>query len=141
MWPFKSYKLGQLKKLETISIDEFKEHPVWVCDLSGESKKGYDETSIRPILEDVNITSGLERKFVSVEFLIKIVDKDIWGTASYLNKKQITSIGLWLDKSWKTIHEANLLEEDVIIEVVPEIHGKKGVKYMYNPKTVKAEKI
>jgi hypothetical protein len=133
MWPFKRYRLGELKKLEKMRIRDFKDHPVWVCDLSGESTRGHDETSIRPLLDEVDVTPRFARRFVSVELLIRIPETDTWGTASYQDKDTLSTLGFWIENSWQTPSEAGLAENEVKIEAIASIGGQKSVRFVLRP--------
>ncbi|NRA36547.1 MAG: hypothetical protein HRU15_00260 [Planctomycetes bacterium] len=139
MWPFKKIDLGELKILDDVTIDDFRQHNVWVCDLSGENKDGYDETAIKPILNDDGVTSASCRKFVSTEFLVWIPSLQLFGTATYHNRKTIANIGIQNGNKIMTPHECKLNRDEIlIIESIPSFFGKNQVTFQFDYKTAKA---
>jgi hypothetical protein len=141
MWPFRSYRLGKLKNLTDVTIEDFRRHHIWVCDLSGEGKKGHDETSIRPLLEEADITPRLARRFASLEFLTRLPSTDVWGSASYFDKASIRSVGFWVNGGWHRPGQAGLAAEGLIFEVVPRFGGAESVQFAYNTKTGGADRV
>ena len=100
MWPFRKYELGALKRADDITLEDMREHPVWVNDLSGEGVEGHDEDSQRPILGDVKVTRSIARQFLWVCILVRVVGTDIYGAAGFERDGTLQDVALWVDGQW-----------------------------------------
>lgn len=131
----KRNSLGPLKRLEDITLQDMRENPIWVCDLSGEWEEGYDETSQRPLTEANHVTEDMLDEFVSVSVLIKFTNSDEWGSADVDENGNLCALAVWRENEWIDGRHAFDGKEQVELEVIPVILGGDTHHYVYCPKT------
>jgi hypothetical protein len=131
----KAFQLGNLKRLEDMSLSDFTEHPIWVADLSGECDDGFDETSQRPVVGTCDVTKSMLKEFVSVSVLIAISGTDIQGTADVSEDLNLSTLCLWQDDEWKSPKEIRGFPEDAHVEVIPTIEGQENLRLSYDPRS------
>jgi len=127
----KEYQLGSLKSLEEITIDEMIQYPIWVNDLSGEDHEDFDETSIRPLLDNKNITSELVNEFFEVSVLVKHVESGIFCSVIVQEDSRFSILSAWKDGQWvepKKIFNMNKID----LLLFPSIDGVEGRSITYN---------
>ncbi|MDR0321415.1 MAG: hypothetical protein LBI28_07910 [Treponema sp.] len=125
------YKLGSIKNLDQITIDEQKEYKIWVNDLSGESESGFDESSIRPLLECDKITKTLIGDFFLVYILVKIVDTEIYGSAIVSEAGNLETIAIWYENSWKEIEDIYSNDKKIYLENLVPIFDENNCVFEY----------
>lgn len=124
--------LGNLKKLEEMTIHDYFHHPIWVNDLSGESKRGFDETSERPYLGNDSVSRALFSQFFQVSVLVKI-DSQFDGVAYFMGKDEIFTLSVWHEGKWKDPTEV-IIKEEVEVVCVPMMFGCCNETYIFNLK-------
>jgi hypothetical protein len=127
------YVFGNLVTLDDITIEDMELNKIWVNDLSGEDEDGFDETSIRPLLNKNNITKEMFKHFVEISILIKIKDTEMYGSANINEDGNIEAISIWHDNLWENIE--NIYENNGKIylnNLVPIFNEKDNVyEYIY----------
>jgi len=128
---FSKFNLGELKNLDDITIDDMKENPIWVNDLSGETVEGYDESSERPVLNTNNVTKKLISKFFSVTILIYCDELKLHGAANVESLTETSTLVFWKDRKWQENNDF-IERESITIKCIPEINGAKDFNFKYN---------
>ena len=134
-------ELGELKKLDDISLEDMKNYPVWVNDLSGENIEEFDETSERPIINNISISKHLVKKFVSVTVLTKIENSEDYATVNYERDGTFVDLCPWKDGKWSNIQTVFPELGTIKLESLVEIEGIKLAKINYDLQKDKGELI
>jgi hypothetical protein len=129
-----SYQLGANKQLEKFVLDDMKEYPVWVNDLSGEFEDGFDESSQRPIIGEINVNKRFAREFLTVTILVKDSDSNIYATVNYEQDGTFSTLCIWQDNSWIGSDDLFPNLESKIFIAIPQIEGIKEARIKYNLK-------
>jgi hypothetical protein len=95
-----SILLGNLVRLEDLTGEDFLRHPVWVNDLSAESIFGFDETSVRPVLEEVSVTREMALHFLELSIALREIRSGLLFTANYREDGQLDCVAAWKDGNW-----------------------------------------
>ena len=127
--------LGNLVNLGDVSGADFLRHPVWVNDLSGEGNAAFDETSVRPVLEEINVTPQFRRRFVSVSIALRDVGSNELVTADYLESGELECVMRWQSDQWCDQNTR------VVLEAVPMIEGRSRMRFEFNPQSRLATRI
>jgi len=135
------YLFGDLVALDNITIEDMMSNKVWVNDLSGESEDGFDETSIRPLLNVDNITKEMVESFLDVSILIKIKGTDIYGSANIDIKGNLDVVLVWYNESWKNIEKIHTKSEKIILTNLVSVFNESDNEYEYYWGTEKAKRI
>ncbi len=127
---FSGIRLGPLKSLEDITIHDMMQYPIWVEDLSGESRDDFDETAQRPVTNTRDVTTKMLREYVKVNVLIEIEGTDILASADVEEDASLSGLVAWIDDSWIDLNKH--IDDSVAIYVrpVPSILGRKA-RYEY----------
>jgi len=135
------YVFGDLVTLDDITIEDMMSNKVWVNDLSGESEDGFDETSIRPLLNVDNITKEMVESFLEVSILIKIKGTEIYGSANIDIEGNLEVVLVWHNESWENIEKVYSESERIIITTLVSVFNESDNEYEYYWGTEKAKKI
>ena len=130
----KSWSLGNLKNLEDITLDDMKNNPIWVNDITGEWENDFDESSERPIIGTNDITSSMIDEFVSISMLVKFPSESEFGSANLEEDGSITCLAVWRDDEWIIGSKAFQGIDDIEIEIIPAINGENNIIYIYDLK-------
>lgn len=114
-----------------MTIHDYFQHPIWVNDLSGESKSGFDETSERPYLGNDSVSRALLSQFFQVSVLVKI-DGCFDGVADFMGKgDEIFALNAWHEGKWKDPTEV-IINEEAEVVCVPMLLGCSNETFIYN---------
>ena len=127
-----SILLGNLVRLESLTGDDLVRHPIWVNDLSGESSIGFDETSIRPVLEEVSVTRQLARQYAELSIALQDTESDALFSANYRDDGQLECVATWKDEKW--IEPVS----EVVLKAIPTVEGRIGLRFKFNPDSGRA---
>ena len=127
------YELGKLMNLDEITIDDQKKNKIWVNDLSGEDEDDFDETSMRPLLNENTITKEIVngKTFLEVSILVQIKDTEIYGSAHIDENGNLNTIMMWQDDSWQEIENIVSKNEKIYIKNLVPIFGESDNTYEY----------
>jgi hypothetical protein len=127
------YSLGNLITLEEHTIQDMISNPVFVNDLTGEDENDkFDETSVRPILDSVNVNRKLAKTFFEVSILAKIIDSEIFCSVNYQEDGKFSLLYPWKDGQWIEARFAFPNKKHITLLAIPEIEGKSNVQIEYN---------
>ncbi len=130
-----NWTLGELKNLDDISLDDMKNYPIWINDLSGEWENGFDESSERPLIGANDITDDILSEFVSISVLVKFPDQNEFGSANLEDDGSVSCIAVWRNNEWVIGSKAFQEQSDIELSVIPSIIGEEDVTYIYDPKS------
>ena len=135
------YVFGGLVTLDDITLEDMKSNKVWVNDLSGENEDGFDETSIRPLLNVDNITKEMVEAFVEVSILIKIKGTEIYGSANIDAEGNLEVISIWHNESWENIEKVCSENEKIILTNLVSVFNESDNEYEYYWRKDRAKRI
>jgi hypothetical protein len=125
MGMFKKIKLGPLKSLEDITINDMIEYPIWVEDLSGESLDDFDETAERPIVNTKDVTKEMLENYVRVNVLVEVVGTDILSCAYVEDDGTLSTLVAWVNDNWIDLNKHLDERKEIILKPIPSIFGKR----------------
>jgi hypothetical protein len=133
-WPFgkRRYQLGDMKRLEDITLDDMREHPIWINDLGGEAQHGFDETSQRPVIGDANVTKRMLKESVSVSVHVTVAGTSFEGSADLSGDPSLSALAVWFDGEWKAPRDIAGFPSEAQIELVPALLGEEHVRFTYD---------
>jgi len=134
------WKLGALKNLDDITLDDMKINPIWANDVSGEWEDNFDESSERPLLGTNDITKAMLSEFVSISMLVEFPNENELGSANIEDDSSISCVAVWRNSEWLDVGKAFESESDIEIKAIPTINGKKGVVFVYDPSSDRGKK-
>lgn len=140
VWPFRKpgSVLGDLNRLEDMTLSDSETHPIWVNDLSGEGVEGFDETSRRPVIGCTDVTREILKRYVEVSVAIRIANSGLLGCANVERDLRLSCIAIWKGGEWLAPKDVAGSLNGAEICVVPTIDGKARV-YRHVAETDRAE--
>lgn len=124
-----TYKTGNAKPLDDITLADVLEHPIWEWALDGETNPGRDETWQRPVISTTNVTA----KMVQPTITLVIKGTDIYGSAEYnADNHTLESMAIWHQNEWISVFDYEDFAFPVIFVAIPSIEGKSGIEFEYS---------
>lgn len=132
-----THQLGALRRMKEITLTEMQEYPIWVNDLSGEWKEGFDVTSERPVVGATEVTPLLMKEFGMATVLIRFCRTGEWGIIYYEGKGKFSAAAVWHDGVFVDGCQILKVSGPAEFEVVPSIYDLKKQRFTYDPNTDK----
>jgi hypothetical protein len=121
-----SYKTGNSKPLEEITLEDILENPIWEWSLDGEDNDEQDETWQRPIIETDNVTMEMYNPTIS----LKIKNTDLFGSAEYdYETESLSAISIWKENEWILLSDFEKSTPITFISI-PKINGIENVEFV-----------
>ena len=132
--------LGNLKNLDDITLDDMKNNPIWINDVSGEWEDEFDESSERPVLGATDITKGMRSEFISISMLVEFPNDDAFGSANLEDDGTISCVAIWENNEWVDGRKAFQNKDNVDIKLIPTVEGEANILFVYDPKSDKGKR-
>lgn len=124
-------KTGKAKPLESITVDDAVEHPIWVWALDEAFLEGQDETWQKPVLGATDVTADMLRRYASVTITLEVHgDNLLVASGEYdCQSSALSALAIWHENQWKLVPKVPGLVFPLVFESVPAILGRKGVRF------------
>lgn len=131
------YHLGPYKKRDDIKVDDFRLHPVWVAAKGGEGF-GFDNATPRPVLGVKRVTEAMLKQFTNIYVLIRFTESGHWGWACMSEVESLDNVVVWTLYDKEDARKVFAGQDNISIQVVPQVADGHQQDYIYSPETGKA---
>jgi hypothetical protein len=126
-----TYKTGQSKPLDDITLNDVLQYPIWEWALDEEGVEGQDETWQRPVLDTKDVTDEIFNPTIT----LKIKDTEIYASGEYESDDEtISTISVWNENGWVLLDEVDL-HFPIIFISIPKIRGVENVAFLLKSKS------
>jgi len=118
---------GPAKSLESITLDDVLEHPIWFWALDQETEYGQDETWQKPLLSSTDVTARMIEPIIT----LRVKGQDLHASGSYDHiERMVYGISVWSNGEWKALSQTEGLTGPLTFIAVPSICGEQAVEFL-----------
>jgi hypothetical protein len=122
-----SYKTGQAKSLDDITLEDVIKYPIWEWALDEEGVERQDETWQKPVIDTDNVTAAMYYPTITV----RVQNTNYYGCGEYnRNSDQITAISIWKNDKWIDLRQFTEMPTPLIFIALPRLYGENNVEFI-----------
>lgn len=118
---------GAAKPLESITLDDIVEYPIWFWALDEETEPGQDESWQKPLVSSTGVTARMVEPIIT----LRVKGQDLHASGTYdHDERMVDGISVWIDGEWKVLSQTEGLSGPVTFVAVPSICGEQAVEFV-----------
>jgi len=141
---------GRSKPIEEVTLVDILSHPIWMYAVDEETVEGQDETWTKPITSTTDVGDNIINFGPSLAF--KVVGTEFYAFCVYYHRnRSVMPDFIWLDGRREhlsdivdqrtVLREIEGLDYPAILEAIPTILGKPGLRFRLDPSDIFARRI